>query len=72
MSEWAETPLGKVMTLDVKAVEVESDALYPIVGVLNRGRGLLYREPDQRLRDLIQDTEPDWPRPGRVQQAQGI
>jgi type I restriction enzyme, S subunit len=45
VSDWAETPLGKVMTLDVKAAEVEPDALYPIVGVLNRGRGLLFRGP---------------------------
>lgn len=45
MSDWTETTLGEVMALDVNAVEVEPDTSYEIVGVLNRGRGLLYREP---------------------------
>jgi len=45
VSDWAETTLGKVMTLDINAIEVEPDASYEIVGVLNRGRGLLYRDP---------------------------
>lgn len=45
MSDWAEVTLGEVMRLDIDAVEVEPDASYEIVGVLNRGRGLLYRDP---------------------------
>jgi len=45
VSDWAETALGEVMALDIKAVDVEPDASYEIVGVLNRGRGLLYRDP---------------------------
>ncbi|WP_370334186.1 restriction endonuclease subunit S [Amycolatopsis sp. CFH S0078] len=38
-------PLGDLMTLDVNTVEVDPAQTYDIVGVLNRGRGLLYREP---------------------------
>jgi type I restriction enzyme, S subunit len=45
VSEWAEMTLGEVMGLDIDAVEVRPDASYEIVGVLNRGRGLLYRDP---------------------------
>lgn len=45
MSDWAETTLGEVMVLDIDAVDVQPDASYEIVGVLNRGRGLLYRDP---------------------------
>ncbi|KOX19791.1 hypothetical protein ADK67_32455 [Saccharothrix sp. NRRL B-16348] len=45
MSEWGEAALGDLMTLDVNAVEVDPAQAYDIVGVLNRGRGLLYREP---------------------------
>jgi type I restriction enzyme S subunit len=45
MSEWQRVRLGEVMTLDVDAVEVDPQATYPIVGVLNRGRGLLFRDP---------------------------
>lgn len=45
MSEWGEATLGDLMTLDVNAVEVDPAQAYDIVGVLNRGRGLLYREP---------------------------
>lgn len=45
MSDWAETTLSEVMALDISAVDVEPDASYAIVGVLNRGRGLLYRDP---------------------------
>src|SRR4051794_14759430 len=33
------------MTLDINAVEVDPAHSYNIVGVLNRGRGLLYRKP---------------------------
>lgn len=45
MSDWPEVTLGDVMSLDLETVEVEPDATYDIVGVLNRGRGLLHREP---------------------------
>ncbi|MCK9904754.1 restriction endonuclease subunit S [Frankia sp. Cpl3] len=45
MSDWPEVTLGDVMSLDLGTVEVEPDATYDIVGVLNRGRGLLRREP---------------------------
>jgi len=45
VSDWDETTLGEVMALDIDAVEVEPDTAYEIVGVLNRGRGLLYRGP---------------------------
>ncbi len=45
MSEWSQATLGDLMTLDVNAVEVDPAQAYDIVGVLNRGRGLLYREP---------------------------
>lgn len=37
--------LGDLIHLDVTQVKVEPDATYPILGVLNRGRGLLRREP---------------------------
>lgn len=42
---WSPAPLSRFLTLAVKPVSVEPDRIYPIVGVLNRGRGLLYREP---------------------------
>ena len=45
MSEWRATTLGEVMTLDISAVEVNATESYEIVGVLNRGRGLLHRDP---------------------------
>lgn len=45
MAEWQRTKLGEVITLDVHAVPVVSGTSYDIVGVLNRGRGLLIREP---------------------------
>ncbi|SDN05083.1 restriction endonuclease subunit S [Allokutzneria albata] len=45
MSEWDEATLGELIALDVNAVEVDPTRAYNIVGVLNRGRGLLYREP---------------------------
>lgn len=37
--------LGDVMSLTLQKVEVEVGEDYPIAGVLNRGRGLLLREP---------------------------
>ncbi|GAA5002115.1 hypothetical protein GCM10025734_38430 [Kitasatospora paranensis] len=45
MGEWAVTTLGSVLSLDVTAVKVDPMQVYDIVGVLNRGRGLLYRDP---------------------------
>lgn len=42
--EWADKALLDVMFPDVEVVLVDEDASYPIVGVLNRGRGLLHRE----------------------------
>jgi type I restriction enzyme S subunit len=45
MSDWVPTTLGEVVAFDIDAVQVEPDASYEIVGVLNRGRGLLYRGP---------------------------
>lgn len=44
MSEWDTAALADLMTLDVDAVPVDPAREYGIVGVLNRGRGLLYRE----------------------------
>lgn len=44
MSKWERVRLGDVMTLDIEVEEVDADAMYPVVGVLNRGRGLLYRD----------------------------
>lgn len=45
MTEWERVSLDEVITLDVEAVQVAESASYDIVGVLNRGRGLLFREP---------------------------
>lgn len=45
MSEWSQVRLGEVMTLDVVTKEVDVNDTYDVVGVLNRGRGLLFREP---------------------------
>ncbi|MEU5599568.1 hypothetical protein [Streptomyces sp. NPDC020298] len=45
MSEWERVRLNEVIALDVDAVPVTATATYDIVGVLNRGRGLLFREP---------------------------
>ena len=44
MHEWRRVALGDVIRLDVETVEVKEGESYPIVGVLNRGRGLLVRE----------------------------
>ncbi|MEU5370663.1 restriction endonuclease subunit S [Streptomyces sp. NPDC005951] len=43
--EWVRAPLSRFLTLNVEVVDVEPDQTYPTVGVLNRGRGLLYRDP---------------------------
>lgn len=45
MSEWERVRLGEVVALDIEAVLIATTATYSIVGVLNRGRGLLFREP---------------------------
>ncbi|MEU9223648.1 restriction endonuclease subunit S [Streptomyces massasporeus] len=45
MSEWERVRLDEVIALDVDAVPVTATASYDIVGVLNRGRGLLFRDP---------------------------
>lgn len=45
VSEWERVRLDEVIALDVDAVPVTATASYRIVGVLNRGRGLLSREP---------------------------
>lgn len=45
MSGWERVRLGEVLALDVHAVDVDVDSAYPLIGVLNRGRGLLYRDP---------------------------
>ncbi|WP_406377843.1 restriction endonuclease subunit S [[Kitasatospora] papulosa] len=45
MSEWEQVRLDEVIALDIEAVPVTATASYGIVGVLNRGRGLLFREP---------------------------
>lgn len=44
MSEWKLVRLEDVMSLDVESVAVAESSSYNIVGVLNRGRGLLFRE----------------------------
>ena len=43
--EWVRAPLSQFLTPNVEAVDVDPDQTYPAVGVLNRGRGLLYRDP---------------------------
>ncbi|MFG1886246.1 hypothetical protein ACGFIR_00010 [Micromonospora sp. NPDC049051] len=42
---WIRAPLGRFLTPNVESVEVNPERMYPTVGVLNRGRGLLYRDP---------------------------
>ncbi|WP_406129716.1 hypothetical protein [Streptomyces sp. NBC_00989] len=43
--EWVLAPLSRVLKLNVEVVDVDPGRTYPIVGVLNRGRGLLFRGP---------------------------
>lgn len=45
MSEWDLVRLDQVIALDIETALVTATASYDIVGVLNRGRGLLIREP---------------------------
>jgi type I restriction enzyme, S subunit len=42
---WVRAPLSRFLTPNVELVDVDPDQSYPTVGVLNRGRGLLYRDP---------------------------
>jgi type I restriction enzyme S subunit len=42
---WVCAPLAQFLKLNVDTVDVDPARTYPTVGVLNRGRGLLYREP---------------------------
>ncbi|GEM_PF-1416546 len=43
--QWVRAPLARFLTPSVEVVDVDPDQTYPTVGVLNRGRGLLYRDP---------------------------
>ncbi|GHB10216.1 restriction endonuclease subunit S [Streptomyces chryseus] len=42
---WVRAPLARFLTPNVDTVDVDPEQTYPTVGVLNRGRGLLYRDP---------------------------
>ena len=42
--DWVRGPLSQFLTANLETVDVEPDRSYPIVGVLNRGRGLLHRD----------------------------
>ncbi len=42
---WVRAPLARFLTPNVESVDVDPKQTYPTVGVLNRGRGLLYRDP---------------------------
>ncbi|MET8431756.1 hypothetical protein ABZV61_02940 [Streptomyces sp900116325] len=42
---WVRAPLARLLTPNVESVDVDPEQTYPTVGVLNRGRGLLYRDP---------------------------
>jgi type I restriction enzyme S subunit len=42
---WVRAPLARFLTPNVESVDVDPEQKYPTVGVLNRGRGLLYRDP---------------------------
>ena len=42
---WVRAPLSRFLTPNIELVNVDPDYSYPTVGVLNRGRGLLYRDP---------------------------
>jgi len=44
-NEWVRAPLSRFLTLNLEVADVDPDRVYPTVGVLNRGRGLLYRDP---------------------------
>lgn len=42
---WVRAPLARFLTPNVETVDVDPKQTYPTVGMLNRGRGLLYRDP---------------------------
>ncbi|MFJ7986423.1 hypothetical protein [Streptomyces sp. NPDC096351] len=42
---WVRAPLARFLTPNAETVDVDPEEKYPTVGVLNRGRGLLYRDP---------------------------
>lgn len=42
---WLRAPLARFLTLNAETVDVDPERMYPTIGVLNRGRGLLYRDP---------------------------
>ncbi|MFD4170501.1 restriction endonuclease subunit S [Streptomyces albidoflavus] len=42
---WGRAPLSRFLTPNVEVIDVDPHQTYPTVGVLNRGRGLLYRDP---------------------------
>ncbi|MFI9270199.1 restriction endonuclease subunit S [Kitasatospora sp. NPDC052896] len=42
---WIRAPLARFLVPKVESVDVDPQQMYPTVGVLNRGRGLLYRDP---------------------------
>lgn len=65
MNDWAETTLGEVLALDINTVEVNPETSYAIVGVLNRGRGLLYR-------DSIKGTETSYKDLNRISPGQVV
>jgi type I restriction enzyme S subunit len=44
-AEWVRAPLARFLMLSTDTVDVDPGLVYPTIGVLNRGRGLLYRDP---------------------------
>ncbi|MGW1011307.1 hypothetical protein ACWD4X_14930 [Streptomyces termitum] len=41
---WVRAPLARFLTPNMESVDVDPTRMYPTIGVLNRGRGLLYRD----------------------------
>lgn len=65
MTEWVETVLGDVLALDLDVVGVEPTKSYAMVGVLNRGRGLL-------LRDSMQGSETSYKTLNKIGRGQVV
>jgi type I restriction enzyme S subunit len=42
---WVRAPLARFLIPSTETVDVDAEQSYPTVGVLNRGRGLLFRDP---------------------------